>query len=201
MSNKLKKKINMHIVIQIVFFIVLLAADRITKIIVVKYLKGHDAVPIIKDVIELRYLENSGAAFGMFQNMQWMFYIITAIILIVIVVLFISLNRKLHSYCDLIDTDPDSFHLKTYKDIIFFDYLIAALAAGAIGNLIDRVTTKYVVDFIYFKIIDFPIFNFADICVTLTAVLLIIFFIFVYKEDKNLTIFGSMKNETENSDE
>lgn len=201
MSKKLKKKINLHIVIQIIFFIALLAADRITKLAAVKYLKGHDAIPVIKDVIELRYLENSGAAFGIFQNMQWMFYIITAIVLVVIAVLFISLNKKLHTYSDLAETDPDSFHIKTYSGIIYFNYLIAALAAGAIGNLIDRVTTKYVVDFIYFKIIDFPIFNFADICVTLTAVLLIIFFIFGYKEDKNLTIFGSKKSETENDGE
>ena len=114
----------MHIVIQILLFIALLAADRITKLLAVRYLKGQDAVPIIKDVIELRYLENSGAAFGMFQNMQWMFYIITAIILVVIVILFISLNKKLNAYCDLYETDPGSFQLRTYKSIIFFNYLI-----------------------------------------------------------------------------
>lgn len=182
-------------------FVILLVADRITKYAAVKYLKGNDAVQIIKDVVELRYLENSGAAFGIFQNMQWMFYIITAIILVIIVILFISTNKKLHGYCDLITTDPDSFHFKTYKSIIFFNYLIAALAAGAIGNLIDRLTTKYVVDFIYFKIINFPIFNFADICVTLTAALLIIFFIFVYKEDDNFSILGSKKAKNDNTEE
>lgn len=201
MCDKFKKKINIHIVIQLIMFVILLVADRITKYAAVKYLKGNDAVQIIKDVVELRYLENSGAAFGIFQNMQWMFYIITAIILVIIVILFISTNKKLHGYCDLITTDPDSFHFKTYNGIIFFNYLIAALAAGAIGNLIDRLTTKYVVDFIYFKIINFPIFNFADICVTLTAALLIIFFIFVYKEDDNFSILGSKKAKNDNTEE
>lgn len=187
-------------IIQIVFFAVLIICDRITKNLAVTYLKGQDAVSVIKDVVELRYLENSGAAFGIFQNMQLMFYIITFIILVVIVILWISNNNNLKKYCKLPlksseTEDPESnktlyFQIKTYRNIIFLNYLIVTLAAGAIGNLIDRLSQKYVVDFIYFKIIDFPIFNFADICVTVTAVLLIIFFIFVYKEDPGFNIFG-----------
>ena len=191
MQENLKKKIKIHVVIQLVLFLLLIGVDRLTKALVVANLKGKDAIQIIKDVLELRYLENSGAAFGIFQNMQWMFYIITAVILVLVAFLFITLIRKLTRYCNLIVDSPDEFHFRTYKGIVFLNYIFAALAAGAIGNLIDRLTTKYVVDFIYFKLIDFPIFNFADICVTITAVLLIIFFIFVYKEDPNFSIFGS----------
>ena len=195
MQEKFKNKLKLNIVIQIILFIILIVIDRITKIIVTNNLKGQDAVPIIEDVLELRYLENSGAAFGMFQNMQWMFYIVTAIILVLVVFLFVSIYRNSIGYTDLISTDPDSFHFRTFYGSIFLNYLLVVLAAGAVGNLIDRLTTVYVVDFIYFKLIDFPIFNFADICVTLSAAFLIIFFIFIYRDDKNFSIFGSKKQQ------
>ncbi len=200
--NTKTQKINIHIVIQIILFVVLIAADRFTKYLAVTHLKGQEPVPVIKDIIELRYLENSGAAFGMFQNMQWMFYIITVIVMAVIIVMWVLLNRRLRTYIQLpTQTDNNSkiyFRKKTYSNVIFLNYMLAALAAGAVGNLIDRLAQKYVVDFIYFRIIDFPIFNFADICVTVTAVLLIIFFIFIYKDDPGFIIFKKKSDETDN---
>lgn len=200
--NTKTQKINIHIVIQIILFVVLIAADRFTKYLAVTHLKGQEPVPVIKDIIELRYLENSGAAFGMFQNMQWMFYIITVIVMAVIIVMWVLLNRRLKTYIQL-PTQSDNntkiyFRKNTYSNVIFLNYMLAALAAGAVGNLIDRLSQKYVVDFIYFRIIDFPIFNFADICVTVTAVLLIIFFIFIYKDDPEFVIFKKKSDETDN---
>ena len=56
------------------------------------------------------------------------------------------------------------------------------ITSGAIGNLIDRVRLDYVVDFIYFSLINFPIFNVADIYVTLSTIYLVILLLFVYKE-------------------
>ena len=61
--------------------------------------------------------------------------------------------------------------------------MLSLLLAGAAGNFIDRITRNYVVDFFYFEWINFPIFNVADIYVTCSIVLLLIFFLFVYKED------------------
>ena len=58
------------------------------------------------------------------------------------------------------------------------------LAAGALGNLIDRMRYSYVVDFLYFKLIDFPVFNVADCYVTVGAVLLAILILFIYKEEE-----------------
>ena len=58
------------------------------------------------------------------------------------------------------------------------------LGAGAVGNLIDRMMQKYVVDFLYFKLIDFPIFNVADCYVTMGAILLAILILFVYKDEE-----------------
>ena len=60
---------------------------------------------------------------------------------------------------------------------------MACIVAGAIGNIIDRIRNGFVVDFIYFSLIDFPVFNVADIFVTCSAIALIVLFLFVYKED------------------
>jgi signal peptidase II len=65
--------------------------------------------------------------------------------------------------------------------------------AGALGNMIDRVRQNYVVDFIYFRIINFPNFNVADMCVTGACILLIVLMLFVYKDDEPLTIFSKKK--------
>ena len=64
------------------------------------------------------------------------------------------------------------------------------IASGAIGNVIDRVRLNYVVDFLYFKLIDFPIFNVADIYVTVAAVMLVILVCFYYKEEDLERIFS-----------
>ncbi len=61
---------------------------------------------------------------------------------------------------------------------------MAGLTAGAVGNLIDRIFRGYVIDFIYISLIHFPIFNVADICVSLSAGLLLILMLFVYRDDE-----------------
>ena len=58
------------------------------------------------------------------------------------------------------------------------------ICSGALGNFIDRIAHRYVVDFFYFELIDFPVFNVADIYVTVSAVLLILLILFYYKEDE-----------------
>lgn len=60
--------------------------------------------------------------------------------------------------------------------------IIETLMAGALGNFIDRVANGYVHDFIYFKIIDFPVFNFADICVSLSMIALVIMILFKFRD-------------------
>ena len=72
--------------------------------------------------------------------------------------------------------------------------MIAILVvAGAIGNFIDRIVRHYVVDFIYFELIDFPIFNVADSYVVIAAFLLILVSIFVYKEDSDFDFLRLQK--------
>ena len=195
----MKKKINISICIQIVLLILLIAVDQITKYLAVVNLKGAEPVTLIPNVLELRYLENAGAAFSMLQNRQWVFYIITAVVLIIVFYVWGRVVVSLKSYAQLKDYEATAgdFKIKTFRNGLFLDYILIVLAAGAIGNLIDRVRFQYVVDFIYFRMIDFPVFNFADICVSVAAVLLVVFFIFIYKDDKNFSIFKDKKKKDE----
>ena len=183
--NQYQKEHKVNFIIQIVFFFVLVAVDQLTKLLAVNNLKDKNPVVLIKDIIEFRYLENTGAAYGVFQNKMIFFYIITVIVFAAIVFVWINTSNNLKTYIALNESDSSDFKIRTFKSAEFFGYLLAALAAGAIGNFIDRVANGYVVDFIYFKFINFPIFNFADICVTVSVVIICIFFIFIYKEDKN----------------
>ena len=193
MIKKYSDRLKSYFVWQAVFFVILVAVDQLIKYWVVQTLKGKDAVVLIKDVLEFQYLENRGASFGILENKQWLFYIITAIVIIAIIFIVVRIYKKLRDYLAKSLEDDSIFRQKSVKDALYLSFVFILLAGGAIGNFIDRVLNGYVVDYIYFKIINFPIFNFADICVTVAAVLLIVFFIFTYKEDDNLAIFGKSK--------
>ena len=120
----------------------------------------YDGFVVIKDFFYLTYLENRGAAFGVLQNFRWAFIILTIVAVSIMIWYFIKNNN------------------------IVFRISMAFLISGAIGNLIDRLLRGFVVDFLDFFPFgfDFPIFNFADICVNIGAFLLIYYVIFIYKE-------------------
>lgn len=147
----------------LLFLIILVFADQFTKHLAVIKLKNRPAFNIIDGVLEFNYLENRGAAFGMLQN-QKMFFVFVAVIFlgVIIYVLFKA---------------PED---KKYLPIHF---LLTMIAGGAIGNMIDRLRFDYVVDFIYFVLINFPIFNVADIYVTVATAILVIQVLFVYKDN------------------
>ena len=191
--KKTGRFISVHIVLGIVLAVALIAADQVTKFLAVIFLKGNNSYVLIDGVLELKYLENSGAAFGIFQNKQWAFYIITGIIVCLIIFFWTVIFSKLKNYCSFCDENPSVYSSKTYNDMIALSYILMALFAGAIGNLIDRVINKYVVDFIYFSFINFPVFNFADILVTVSAIMMVVFFIFIFKDDENFALLGKRK--------
>ena len=147
-----------------VITVLLILLDQLTKNAATKYLMEDGPIVLWEGVFELRYLENRGAAFGIMQNKQIFFIIMTIVVLLFLT--YIYLKR-----------------IPSERRYIPMNVIAILLAAGAIGNLIDRLTLNYVVDFFYFKLIDFPIFNVADIYVTIAAALLIIFSLFYYKED------------------
>ena len=158
---RLKKKL--LIFLDLLGICVLVAFDQYTKYLAVIHLKDKPAFVIFNGVLELNYLENNGAAFGMLRN-QKAFFIFVAIVVLSVIgyVLFKMPNQKKYRILNL---------------------LLSLITAGAIGNMIDRIRLNYVVDFIYFVLINFPIFNVADIYVTVSTVILVIMLLFVYKEN------------------
>ena len=158
MSQKLKTSI-----IGIVTVIVLLIFDQLTKYMAVLQLKDAAPFVLFKDVFELKYLENHGAAFGVLQNQRFLLLLITIVILGVLCFLYSRIPAK-----------------KRYFPLRATGIL---LAAGAVGNMIDRFINGYVVDFFYFKWIDFPIFNVADCYVVVAAVLAFFLVCFYYKDE------------------
>lgn len=141
----------------------LVALDQYTKYIAVLRLKNQPAYNIISGVLEFNYLENRGAAFGMLQNQKIFFVFVAVIFLCVIVYVLVKAPLE--------------------KKYFKLHVLLVMIAGGAIGNLIDRLRFDYVVDFIYIVLINFPIFNVADMFVTFSTVLLVIQVLFVYKEN------------------
>lgn len=157
-----------NIVYKFGLFLIMVAAlvgvDQWSKYEALVKLKNGAAYPLINNILYFWYSENAGAAFGILQGKHIFFYIITLVVLIGILYLLFKLPNDSHY-----------FLLICCGGLIF---------AGALGNFIDRVIRNYVVDFIYFKPINFPIFNFADICVTVGTFLLFICLVFVYKESE-----------------
>ncbi len=151
------------LVILLVSSAVLVIADQLTKIMAVDRLKDKDAFVIIEGVFEFYYLENTGTAWGLFDGARYVFLILTVIILLAIV--FIVLKMP---------------YTKKYMPLHILTVLISA---GAVGNFIDRLLYGYVRDFIYFKLIDFPVFNMADIYVTVSMFALAFLILFKYDEE------------------
>ena len=157
------KKPYKHYLTAIICMVVLIILDQITKLCAIKNLKDQSPYVIIKNVFQLEYLENRGAAFGLFQN-QRVFFFASVILITIIVVLF---------------------YYRAPMEQRYFPLRICAVCimAGAWENCIDRIRLNYVVDFFYFKLIDFPIFNVADIYVTVSTIVLAILICFYYKEE------------------
>lgn len=154
--------------------VVLIVIDQMTKLMAIHGLMNQQPFVILDGIFELHYLENRGAAFGILQGKKAFFIIFT--ILVLAFIAYIYLKRI---------PDEKKFRLLDGICILFF--------AGALGNFIDRVFRNYVVDFFYFKLIDFPIFNVADIYVTMAAFAMIILGLFYYKEDDYNNIFPAKK--------
>lgn len=157
------KKKWISLILYFMIMAVLIIFDQYTKSLAILHLKNQLPYPLVKQVLELHYLENHGAAFGMLQNRIWFFVIMAAVIVLFILLLLIKMPAD--------------------QKYLWMKICLLLIACGAVGNMIDRIRLGYVVDFIYFVLINFPIFNVADIYVTVGTALLIILILFYYKED------------------
>jgi signal peptidase II len=142
---------------------ILLFLDQMTKHLAREYLAGQPAKVMLPGVLELRHLENRGVAFGMFEGKTGLFLILCLLFFAAAVYVFVRLPGK-------------ADYLPLYA-------LLSLMAAGAAGNFVDRAMKGSVTDFIYFSLIDFPIFNLADIYVVSSGILLVILIIFKYKDE------------------
>lgn len=161
----------------IVSVVLLILFDQWTKLLAVNHLQGKEDIILIPNVLQLHYLENRGAAFGILQGQIAVFVVLCAVFLAVGMYFYIKIPKTKH-YLPLA-------------------VMIVAIAAGGIGNLIDRIRLNYVVDFIYASFIDFPIFNVADIYVTVATFCLVFFVLFFYKDED----FDFMKKDRETNGE
>ncbi|MDD6157040.1 MAG: signal peptidase II [Lachnospiraceae bacterium] len=171
----------------------LVGVDQIAKFFAATFLKNSEPLSLIDNVFELHYLENQSAAFGVdliliiqkifrfsyfvehpdvfLQVKMFLFIIMTIAVVFLLYALYLRIPKE--------------------RRFRYIDWILIAFIAGAIGNLIDRAVHHYVIDFFYFKLIDFPIFNVADIYVTVSAFFIIVLGLFYYKEADFERIFPS----------
>lgn len=193
----MNRKSNKFMGLSFLTIVMLVVLDQLTKFLAVIKLKNSIPFVLIDGVFELKYLENQSAAFGvdvvsLFQRIFKIKYFIEnpdaflrtkmiffVVVTIAVVVLLVILYKRIPST----------------KRFFWMNIMLIFFIAGAIGNLIDRIVNNYVVDFFYFKLINFPIFNVADIYVCVAAGLLILVSLVVYKEDSDFDFLSLKKGE------
>ena len=143
------------------FAAAIVAADQFTKYLTVANIPLYADVPFIPGLLQLTYVQNTGAAFSSFEGQQWLF----ALIFVVFTAAILWEYKK--------------------KSMPFTKaewWLIAAIYAGGLGNMIDRIRLGYVVDMIETTFIEFPVFNVADIFITCGCIAMMLHLVFFNKE-------------------
>ena len=135
------------------FVLGIVAVDQFTKYLTVANLALYETVPFLPGVLQLTYVQNTGAAFSSFQGQQWLFALIFAVFTGLV---FYEYFRK-----------PMGF-------MPFERWCIAAIYGGGLGNMIDRVRLGYVVDMFETTFMEFPVFNVADCFITCGCILLVV---------------------------
>lgn len=157
--------------------ILLCVIDQFTKYLVSSRMQINEVIPVIKGVFQLRYIRNEGMAWSLLEGKQIIFVILTPAVMFFLIKLFICLPEE-----------------KKYGPI---RVIVVFLTAGAAGNLIDRIWggealfKGAVIDFFDFCLINFPVFNVADIYVSLSVVVLLFLMFFRYKEEDFEVIYDS----------
>lgn len=152
----------MTILLSVLGMVALVAVDQVLKLLVVQSISDGRIVQLFGDVLVLKYSENTGSAFSMFSGHTEILTVLTALLIIALPFLYWYMKFE-HPWA---------------KASLFL------ILPGGVGNLIDRIFRGYVVDYIYFTPINFPIFNFADILVVSGVVALAIYVLFFYRPGK-----------------
>ncbi len=139
----------------------IVAADQYTKFLTVANIALYEDVPFLPGVVQLTYVQNTGAAFSSFEGQQWLFALIFGIFTLLIVW---------------------EFFKKSMGFTPFERWCIAAVYGGGLGNMIDRVRMGYVVDMIETTFMEFPVFNVADCFITCGCIALMVHLVLFNKE-------------------
>ena len=142
------------------FVAVVVAADQLTKFLTVANIGLHEAIPFLPGLLQLTYVQNTGAAFSSFEGQQWLFALIFLVFTGMILWEF-SRNRMGFT--------------------TFERWCIAAIYGGGLGNMIDRIRLGYVVDMIETTFMEFPVFNVADCFITCGCILMMVHLILFNK--------------------
>lgn len=135
-------------ILSIVFILII---DQFSKYLSVLYIKPMGSYPLINQVFHLTYAENRGAAFSIFSGKQTLLIIVTALIIILLGCYLVKVRKS---------------------GQVLLKVLLSLIIGGAMGNLVDRIRLNYVVDMFDFTLINYPIFNMADVFVVTGAILL-----------------------------
>ena len=138
----------------------LIGLDQFVKWWTVETIALHEVKPFLPNIMSLTYLRNYGAAYSILQNQQWLFTIVTLVVMSALTWYFV----------------------KNINGSLLTLFSLSLMIAGGLGNFIDRLRLGYVVDMFHLDFINFPVFNVADICLTVGVGIL---FICLMKEEKN----------------
>lgn len=155
-------------IISFIAAVLIVVIDQLLKLLVVNTIKTGGSLEVLGGLINFQYVENRGMAFGMLKDCRWVFIIFTVIVVVGVIIYMIK-------------TKPQSKFLLTS---------LALILGGGVGNLIDRIFLGYVVDYIQLSFFS-PVCNFADYCITIGTVLLIIYILFfspINEKDNNKKI-------------
>ena len=142
------------------FAIGIVGVDQLTKYLTIANIQLYEKVEFIPKVLGLTYVRNTGAAFSLLQGQRWLFVAVFALLTVLLVYEYFK--------------NPLPFTK-------FERWCIAAIYGGGLGNVIDRVFRKYVVDMLETRFMDFPVFNVADCFITCGCILLLVHIIFFNK--------------------
>ena len=151
----------MQYLFMLLFVVGATALDQWTKILVVENIPLYGHVEFIPDFLSFTYVQNTGAAFSSFRGMQWLFFLVFVVFTVGVVWEFIK---------------------KKMPFTTFERWCIAAIYAGGLGNMIDRLRLGYVVDMVKTEFMNFPVFNVADCFITCGCILLLVHLFFFNKE-------------------
>ena len=141
----------------------IILADQITKYLVVSNMGVGETLFSVFNIFDITYVQNKGAAFSIMSGKMPLLGLISVVFCVAVVVYWVKKKPSHPLLCTA----------------------VTMMFAGAFSNAIDRIFRGFVVDYIRTLFIDFPVFNIADIGITVGAALLVVYFIFFDKEDKN----------------